>query len=76
MSRPATTWTWTSGSSGPGVGLLFWVAIGLGLAPFTFGVSILLVAYPVWFLVAAAPRVETCGSCGAEYVDFRRGPRV
>ena len=56
--------------------LLLWLALGLGGAYWTFGLSLLVAAYPVWFLVAQAPRVERCTGCGAEYVDFRRGPRV
>lgn len=57
---------------GPIVGLLL-----LGIAPayWTWGASLLLVAYPLWFLWASAPRVETCTSCRSEFVDFCEGPR-
>jgi hypothetical protein len=64
--RRALPWAW----------LLLWLALGLGGAYWTFGLSLLVAAYPVWFLVAQAPRIERCAACGAEYVDFRRGPRV
>ena len=49
----------------------------LGLVPayWTFGVTALLVAYPIWFLWSSAPRVETCGQCGSEFVNFCEGPR-
>ncbi len=50
-------------------------ALALALAPFTFGATILLAAYPLWFLWSDAPRVQSCGSCRAEFVDFRFGPR-
>lgn len=49
--------------------------VGLALAYFTYGVSLLIVAYPIWFLWAAADRVETCPSCKSEFVNFREGPR-
>ena len=57
---------------GPIVALLL-----LGLAPayWTYGLTLLLVAYPVWFLWASAPRVDSCSDCGAEYVNFCEGPR-
>lgn len=55
--------------------LVITALIGLGLAPFTFGVSALLVAYPLWFLWSGSPRVQVCGACHAEFVDFRQGPR-
>ncbi|MEC8493940.1 MAG: hypothetical protein VXZ39_03395, partial [Planctomycetota bacterium] len=49
----------------------------LGLAPayWTFGLTALLVAYPIWFLWSSAPRVETCRHCGSEFVNFCEGPR-
>lgn len=47
----------------------------LALAPFTFGLSLLLAAYPLWFLWKDAPRVQRCAQCRAEFVDFRFGPR-
>jgi len=56
--------------------LLLWGAVGLGGAYWTFGLSLLAAAYPLWFLVAQAPQVERCAGCSAEYVDFRRGPSV
>lgn len=56
--------------------LAFWALLGLGGAPFTYGLSLAVAAYPLWFLWASARRVERCTACGAEYVDFRRGPRV
>lgn len=56
--------------------LALWTALGLGAAYWTFGLSLAFAAYPIWFLIAQAPRVERCGGCGAEFVDFRRGPRV
>lgn len=52
-----------------------WIVLALALAPLTYGVSVLVAAYPVWFLWRSAPRVQTCPSCGAEFVDFRQGPR-
>ena len=48
---------------------------GLGLAPFTFGVSALAAAYPVWFLFSSSQVTQTCTTCKAEFVDFRYGPR-
>lgn len=56
--------------------ILLWLALGFGAAYWTFGLSLLVAAYPLWFLVAQAPRVERCQACSAEFVDFRRGPRV
>ena len=55
--------------------LALWVVAALALAPLTFGLSVLAAAYPVWFLWTDSPRVQTCPSCGAEFVDFRHGPR-
>lgn len=60
----------------PWVWIVLWLALGLGGAYWTFGASLLVAAYPLWFLVAQAPRVERCTGCGAEFVDFRRGPKV
>ena len=57
------------------LGLALLTAVGLGLAPFTYGLSVLAVAYPLWFLWNDAARVQSCSSCGAEFVDFRMGPR-
>lgn len=37
--------------------------------------SLALVAYPIWFLWADAPRVEKCEQCSSEFVNFRIGPR-
>lgn len=54
---------------------LFWLGVGLGLAPWTYGLSLLISAYPLWFLWTNTPRVQVCGACGAEFVDFRLGPR-
>ena len=65
-SRAELPWGW----------IAFWLVVGLGGALFTFGLSLLVAAYPLWFLWASAPRVERCQGCGAEYVDFRRGPKV
>ncbi|MFT5732575.1 MAG: hypothetical protein ACJA2W_000205 [Planctomycetota bacterium] len=48
---------------------------GLGLAPFTFGISAVAVAYPFWFLWSSSPVTQTCTTCKAEFVDFRFGPR-
>lgn len=59
----------------PWLKLIGLLVLGLGLAPFTFGLSVLAVAYPLWFLWGDAPRVQACGSCRAEFVDFRFGPR-
>lgn len=64
--RVAPPWGW----------IALWLVLGLGAAPFTYGVSLLVVAYPLWFLWAAAPRIDSCPTCAAEFVDFRRGPRV
>jgi hypothetical protein len=64
--RRALPWGW----------LLLWLVVGLGGAYWTFGLSLLVAAYPLWFLVAQAPRIERCTACDAEYVDFRRGPKV
>jgi len=49
--------------------------LGLGLAWFTYGITALLVAYPIWFLYASGPRIQTCTSCKSEYVNFCHGPR-
>lgn len=57
------------------LGLALLLLVGLGLAPLSYGLSVLAVAYPLWFLWSDAPRVQSCGSCGAEFVDFRMGPR-
>ncbi|MEM6672507.1 MAG: hypothetical protein AAF726_06655 [Planctomycetota bacterium] len=59
----------------PWVALALWAVGALALAPFTYGVSLLVALYPVWFLWSDAPRVQVCSSCGAEFVDFRHGPR-
>lgn len=56
--------------------IAFWLAVGVGGAYWTYGLSLLVAAYPLWFLTAQASRVERCVGCGAEFVDFRRGPRV
>jgi len=56
--------------------IALWLLAGLGGAYWTYGASLLVAAYPLWFLFAQAPRVERCTGCGAEFVDFRRGPRV
>ena len=55
--------------------LALWIVGALALAPFTFGLSILVALYPVWFLWNDSPRVQKCPGCGAEFVDFRHGPR-
>jgi len=60
----------------PWLWLVVWLALGLGGAYWTYGLSLLVVAYPLWFLIAQAPRIERCTGCSAEYVDFRRGPKV
>ena len=49
--------------------------LGLGLAPFTYGLSALIAAYPFWFLWSSSPVTQTCTTCKAEFVDFRFGPR-
>ena len=49
--------------------------VGLGLAPFTFGVTAVAAAYPAWFLYSSSPVTQTCTTCKAEFVDFRYGPR-
>jgi len=54
---------------------LLWLALAIGLAPLTYGLSIAVAAYPLWFLWTNASRVQRCTSCGAEFVDFRMGPR-
>ncbi|QDV09686.1 hypothetical protein Poly30_52450 [Planctomycetes bacterium Poly30] len=55
------------------IGLL--AVVGLGLAPFTFGLTALAAAYPIWFLWSSSPVTQTCTTCKAEFVDFRFGPR-
>ncbi len=52
-----------------------WLALAVGLAPWTYGLSVAVAAYPLWFLWTNASRVQRCTSCGAEFVDFRMGPR-
>jgi hypothetical protein len=47
------------------LGLPWWV----GLAP------VAAAAYPMWFLWAAGPRIETCTNCKSEFVNFCHGPR-
>lgn len=59
----------------PWTPILIWAVLGLGLAPFTFGISALIAAYPLWFLWFGSPVTQTCTSCTAEFVDFRFGPR-
>ncbi len=59
----------------PWVALLLWVIVAVGFAPFTYGASVLIAAYPVWFLWGDARRVQICTGCRVEYVDFRHGPR-
>lgn len=54
---------------------LLWLALAAGLAPWTYGLSVAVAAYPLWFLWTNASRVQKCTSCGAEFVDFRMGPR-
>ncbi|MEM8710376.1 MAG: hypothetical protein AAGG01_05455 [Planctomycetota bacterium] len=49
--------------------------VGGGLAPFTFGLTAVAAAYPLWFLWSSAPVTQTCTNCKAEFVDFRYGPR-
>ncbi|MEM8680334.1 MAG: hypothetical protein AAGF97_13380, partial [Planctomycetota bacterium] len=60
--------------SAPWLKLIALALIGLGLAPFTFGVSALLVAYPAWFLWKDAPRTQHCDSCGGNrcYRELRQ----
>ncbi len=59
----------------PWAALAALVVFGLGLAPFTFGLTALAAAYPVWFLYSSSPVTQTCTTCKAEFVDFRYGPR-
>ena len=59
----------------PWIPLALLAVVGLGLAPFTFGVTALAVAYPVWFLYSSSPVTQTCTSCKAQFIDFRYGPR-
>jgi len=54
---------------------LGWLSLGAGLAPWTYGLSLVGAAYPLWFLWSNASRVQSCAACGAEFVDFRMGPR-
>ncbi|MEL6428696.1 MAG: hypothetical protein AAFU73_08560 [Planctomycetota bacterium] len=49
--------------------------VGLGLAYWTFGLSALITAYPIWFLWASGERIDHCPNCGAEFVNFCEGPR-
>ena len=49
--------------------------LALVLAYWTFGVSLLIAAYPVWFLWASGERIDKCTSCGSEFVNFCEGPR-
>lgn len=55
--------------------IILLLVIGLGLAYWTYGASLLLVAYPIWFTWASGDRVETCPHCKAEFVNFSEGPR-
>lgn len=49
----------------------------LGLVPafWTFGLTLLLVAYPIWYLLASSPKTDKCTACSAEFVNFCHGPR-
>ncbi len=59
----------------PWLALAALILLGLGLAPFTLGLTALAAAYPVWFLFSSSPMTQTCTTCKAEFVDFRYGPR-
>lgn len=39
------------------------------------GLTALACGYAMWFLHAAAPRIETCSKCGSQFVNFCYGPR-
>ncbi len=62
-------------SDRPWTPILAFLAVGLALAYFTYGISLLLAAYPIWFLWSGSPITQTCTTCKAQFVDFRFGPR-
>ena len=56
------------------------VSLALFLLPPLFGwllaaAAILIAGYPIWFLYASAPRIETCSKCTSQFVNFCFGPR-